>query len=166
MPEQHNDGALHPSFFEGRLLIEILSWAWEVGVGLSRIGPRKDRFQGGLDLARTITMEGRVQAPQAHRGRDIEVLIYPIHRRMRFGRLARRSIGSVRLSNADSESGPFGAYLFLPEMDLPMLAVALSTNLRYLDLWTPGLDVQAPPVTRYGFSATVGERVKPWAGLD
>jgi len=166
MEPEDNGRALSPGFFEGRVLVEILSWEWVLGVGLSRIGPREYRFQGGLDLARTITMEGRIQAPQEHRGRDIEVGIYPIHRRMRFGRLGRKSVGSVRLSNSAPEPGVCRANLLLPEMDLPMLAVALSTKLRYLDLWTRGLDVEVARVTNYGFSSTIGDKVKPWAGVD
>lgn len=166
MADQKDDGALHPSFFAGRVLIEILSWEWALGVGLSRIGPREYRFQGGLDLARTITMEGRIQAPQEHRGRDIEVGIYPIHRRMRFGRLGRKSVGSVRLSNSAPEPGGCRANLLLPEMDLPMLAVALGAKFRYLHLWTRGLDVEGARVTNYGFSSTIGDKVKPWAGVD
>lgn len=163
--EDAGGAPLDPSFFEGRVLIEILSWEWQLGVGLSRIGPREYRFQGGLDLARTITMEGRIQAPQEHRGRDIEVSIYPIHRRMRFGRLGRKSVGSVQLFSSAPEPGSRRAILLLPEMDLPMLAVALSTKLKYLDLWTRGLDVEVAKVTNYGFSSTIGDKVKPWAGM-
>lgn len=166
MEPEDNGPALSPGFFEGRVLIEILSWEWVLGVGLSRIGPRQYRFQGGLDLSRTITMEGRIQAPQEQRGRDIEVGIYPIHRRMRFGRLGRKSVGSVQLSNSAPEPGGCRANLLLPETDLPMLAVALSTKLRYLHLWTRGIDVEAARVTNYGFSSTIGDKVKPWAGVD
>ena len=166
MATEDNGAALHPSFFEGRLLVEILSWEWEVGVGLSRIGPREYRFQGGLDLARTITMECRIQAPQEHRGLDIEVNIYPIHGRMRFGRFGMKSVGSVRLFSSGPEPEGCRANLLLPEMDMPMLAVALSTKLRYLHLWTRELDVEAAKVTNYGFSSTIGDKVKPWAGVD
>jgi hypothetical protein len=166
METEDEGAALNPSFFKGRMLVEILSWEWVLGVGLSRIGPRKYRFQGGLDLARTITMEGRIQAPQEHRGRDIEVSIYPIHRRMRFGRFGLKSVGSVQLLSSAPEPGGCRANLLLPEMDLPMLAVALSTKLRYLDLWTRGFDVEVARVTNYGFSSTIGDKVKPWAGVD
>jgi hypothetical protein len=85
---------------------------------------------------------------------------------MRFGRLARRSIGSVRLFSSEPEPGACHAILLLPEQDRPMLAVALSAKFKYLDLWTRGLDVEAPRVTNYAFSPTVGDRVKAWAGVD
>lgn len=60
----------------------------------------------------------------------------------------------------------YEASLMLPEADLPMLAIALSTTTRYLDIWTPGLDVDVARITNYSLSATVGDKVKPWAGVD
>jgi len=47
-----------------------------------------------------------------------------------------------------------------------MLGIALSTATRYLHIWTPGLDVEVARVTNYSLSANLGEKVKPWAGLE
>ncbi len=56
--------------------------------------------------------------------------------------------------------------MLLPEADLTMLAIALSTTTKYLHIWTPGLDVEVARVTNYSLSADLGEKVKPWAGVD
>src|SRR4051812_30331410 len=115
METEDEGAALHPSFFEGRLLVEILAWEWNLSVGLSRVGPRKYRFQGGLDLVRTIRLEGRIQAPQEHRGRDIEVNVYPFGREMRFGRRSLKSVGSAVLPRSAAELASCRASLLLPE---------------------------------------------------
>ena len=165
MADQADNGALHPSFFEGRLLIEILSWDWRLYLGVSRVGPREYRFQGGLDRVRTIWVEGRIQAPQEHRGRDIKVIFTPFGPEMRFGGEP-KSVGSLFLFRSAPEPRDYEANLLLPEADLPMLGIALSTTTRYLHVWTSALDVEVARVTNYSLSANLGEKVKPWAGLD
>jgi hypothetical protein len=163
--DQENDDASHPSFYEGRLLVEILSWDWGLHLGVSRVGPRKDRFQGGLDRVRTIRLEGRIQAPREHRGRGIKVGVTPFGPEMRFGG-ALESVGSLHLFRSTPGARACEASLLLPEADLALLAVALSTTTRYLHIWTPGLDVEVARITDYSLSSSIGEKVKPWAGLD
>jgi hypothetical protein len=165
--ETEDEGtALHPSFFEGRLLVDILSWEWNLSVGLSRVGPRKYRFQGGLDLVRTIRLEGRIQAPQEHRGRDIEIDVYPFGRDLRFGRRGLKSVGSVAPFGSATERSSCRASLLLPEANLAFLAVALSTTARYLHIWTRELNVEAASITDYSLSSMIGDKVKSWAGVD
>lgn len=166
MADHEDEGASHPSFYKGRVLVEILSWEWSLHVGLSRVGPRKYRFQGGLDLVRTITVVGRIQAPQEHRGRDIHVEVYPIGRQIRFGRRGLQSVGSLKLPGSAPDPRGCEASLLLPEADLALLAVALSTTARYLHIWTPGLDTEVARITDYSLSSSIGDKVKPWAGLD
>jgi hypothetical protein len=157
---------LSPSFFEGRLLVEILSWDWRLGIGLSRVGPRKYRFQGGLDLVRTIWLDGRIQAPAEHRGRKIDVLVRPFGPEIRFGRRGLKSVGSLVLLTDAGERRGWEASLLLPEVDLATLAVAVSTTTKYLHIWTCGLDVEVARITDYSLSSTIGHKVKPWAGVD
>lgn len=167
MADQADSGALHPSFFEGRLLIEILSWDWRLYLGVSRVGPREYRFQGGLDRVRTIWVEGRIQAPQEHRGRDIKVGFTPFGPEMQFGGEP-KSVGTLHLFRSTPDARDWEASLLLPEADLSMLAIALSTTTKYLHIWTPRLDVDVDVarVTNYSLSASLGEKVKPWAGLE
>ena len=110
-------------------------------------------------------MEGRVQAPQEHRGRDIKVRFTPFGPEMRFGG-GLESAGSLHLFRSAPDARSWEASLLLPEADLPMLGIALSTTTKYLDVWTPGLDVEVARVTNYSLSASLGEKVKPWAGVD
>lgn len=165
MADQEDDGALHPSFFEGRLLIEVLSWDWDLYLGVSRVGPRKYRFQGGLDRVRTIRVEGRVQARQEHRGRDIKVRFTPFGPEMRFGG-GLESVGSLHLFRSAPDARDWEASLLLPEADLTMMAIALSTTTKYLHIGASALDVEVARVTNYSLSASVGEKVKPWAGIE
>jgi hypothetical protein len=165
MTDQEDAGALHPSFFDGRLLVEIVSWEWGFYLGVSRVGPRKYRFQGGLDRVRTIDVVGRIQAPQEDRGRRVRVIFTPFGPEMRFGS-GLESVGSLHLFRSASEARDWEANLLLPEADLTMMAIALSTTTRYLHIWTPGLDVEVARVTNYSLSASLGEKVKPWAGVD
>lgn len=166
MTDQAGDRPLHPSFFEGRVLIDILSWEWAFSLGVNRIGPRKYRFQGGLDRVRTIKLKGRIRAPQEHRGRDVHVYVYPFGPKMRFSRRGLQSVGSLHLFRSAPAPRDYEASLMLPEADLALLAVALSTTTKYLHIWTAGLDVEIARITRYSLSATIGEKAKPWAGLD
>jgi hypothetical protein len=166
MTDQADDRPLHPSFFDGRVLVDILSWEWAFSLGVSRIGPRKYRFQGGLDRVRTIKLQGRIQAPLEHRGRNVQVYVYPFDSKMRFSRRGLQSVGSFHLFRSAPDSRDYEASLLLPEADLALLAIALSTTTRYLHIWTAGLDVEVARITNYSLSASIGEKVKPWAGLD
>ena len=47
--------ALDPSFFDGRFMVEIREWDWNLYVALSHPKfPRKYSFQGGLNYSRGI----------------------------------------------------------------------------------------------------------------
>ena len=163
MTAGEDNASLSPRFFEGRVLIEILTWDWNLSVGLSRIGPRKYRFQGGLDLVRTIRLEGRIQAPQEHRGHDIQVDVSPFGPEMRFGRRGLKCVGWFDLP---FEAHGYRAKLLLPEADLTLLAVALSATTKYVHIWTRALDADDTRIHNYALSSTISEKVKPWAGVD
>lgn len=85
---------------------------------------------------------------------------------MRFSPRGLQSVGSLHLFRSSPDTRDYEVSLLLPEADLALLAVALSTTTRYLHIWTPGLDVEVARITNYSLSATIGEKVKPWAGLD
>ena len=165
METEDEGAALHPSFFEGRVLVEILSWDWGLFVGLSRVGPPKYRFQGGLDLVRNISLVGRILAPQEHRGHDIRVNVSPFGPEMRFGRRGLDRVGWFYLPRSAPDQRGYSASLLLPEADLTLLAVALSSTTKYLHLWTFDLDIDQANVRDYGLSSTISDKVKPWAGV-
>jgi hypothetical protein len=165
MADHEDDAPLSSSFFEGRVLVEILSWEWALGVGPSRMG-RKDAFQGGLDLVRTVAVTGRVQAPQEHRGREIHVRISPFGPEVLFGRGGLQSVGSLAVLQSAPDPRGWQANLLFPEADLATLAVALSTTTKYLHIWTCGLDVDVARITNYSLSSTIAPKVKPWAGVE
>jgi len=165
--EDEGDGVLDPSFFNGRLLIEILAWDWKLHVGLShKLTPRKYRFQGGLDLVRTIDLECRILAPREHRGHNVRVHFSPFGPRTRFGRRGMDRVGWFYLPRSAPEQRGYSASLLLPEADLTLLAVALSSTTRYLHLWTFDLDIDQAKVSNYGLSSTIADKVKPWGGVE
>ena len=140
--EDEGGAALDPSFFNGRLLIEILAWDWTLHVGLShKLTPRKHRFQGGLDLERSIVLEGRILAPQDHRGHDVRVHFSPFGPGTKFGKRGMDRVGWFYLPRSAPEPRGYRASLLLPEADLTLLAVALSSTTKYLHLWTFDLDI-------------------------
>lgn len=80
------NAALDPAFFEGRLLIDILAWDWNLRVAIcSAETPPKSRFQGGLDYGRDFLVRGRVRAPKELRGRTIKVRLSPFGPKVGFG---------------------------------------------------------------------------------
>lgn len=163
--EDEGGAPLGPRFFEGRVLIELLSWDWALYVGLSRIGPRKHRFQGGLDLVRSIELEGRVLAPEQHRAHDIRVDVSPFGPDIRFSPRGLNWVGRFERPNP-AWPGGYRASLLLPEAELAMLGIALSNTTKYLHIWTSGLEVDVATITSYSLSSTIPPKVKPWAGVD
>jgi hypothetical protein len=165
--EDGGGAALDPSFFNGRLLIEILAWDWRLHVGLShKHTPRKYRFQRGLDLVRSIHLEGRILAPQEHRGHDVRVHFSPFGPRMKFGRGGMDRVGWFYLPRSAPEQRGYSASLLLPEADLALLGVALNSRTKYLHLWMFDVDIDQAKVRDYGLSSTISDQVKPWAGVE
>jgi hypothetical protein len=61
-----------PSFFKGRVMVEIEEWNWALTVGLSH--PRaiaRQRFQGGLSYVRSFGIRGLIRAPGNLRSKAI-----------------------------------------------------------------------------------------------
>ena len=74
MPADAPNTTLAPSFFNGRLMVEIEGWNWALTVGLSHPStPPRYRFQGGLMYTRGIDIAGRIRAPSIHRGKQIRI---------------------------------------------------------------------------------------------
>src|SRR5688572_3235834 len=75
---EDGEPALDPSFFDGRLLVEIEAWNCGFHVRLSsEFMPPQYRFQGGLDVTRDFDIAGRVRAPGRFKDRRISVHLLP-----------------------------------------------------------------------------------------
>ena len=62
--DQKGNGELDPRFFEGRLLIDILAWDWNLRLAINSKAMRtKARFQG-LDYGRDFIIQGCIRAPE------------------------------------------------------------------------------------------------------
>ena len=149
--------------FEGRLLVEVLTWDCRLHVGLStELTPRKDRLQGGLNYVRSIDLSGRILAPREHRGRSITVHLSPFGPKMRFGPREMDEVGRLYLP-APAARPEFRTTLLIPEDALTTTVVCLSSVWKYLHIWTFDPDEEEASVRAYSFSADVAEKLKGWA---
>jgi hypothetical protein len=159
--DPEDEAPLNPSFFEVRLLVEIETWDWSLHVGLStQLTPKRYRFQGGLNYGRSVEITGRILAPREHRGGNIRVWMSPFGPKMRFGPRDMDEVGRLYLP---SPTRGFRATLMIPEEAIPTTVVCLNFRWKHLHLWTFDADDEEASVRDYSFSATLSEKVKPWA---
>lgn len=98
--------ALDPSFFDGRLMIDILAWDWSLRIAINPAATgRKVQFQG-LDYGRDFTIQGKIRAPRALRGRTIKVTLSPFGPRVRFGRGGLQHVGRVATLPPEAAAPP------------------------------------------------------------
>src|ERR1700744_3680418 len=90
------NAARDPSFFDGRILIDIEAWDWNLRVAVSAPSTRlKSRFQRGLDYSRDFKLRGRVRAPRAVRGKSVDVTLSPFGSKVLFGRNGLKEVGRL-----------------------------------------------------------------------
>jgi hypothetical protein len=144
--------ALDPAFFEGRLMIDILSWDWNLRVAINATAMRpRTRFQG-LDYGRDFTLHGRVRTPRELRGRTIKVTLSPFGPKVRFGRGGLGQVG--RLKTLPPDSGfDFEGVLMLPEDAIATTATSLASTWKHLQVHT--FDDDPQQVAAYFFSAAI-----------
>lgn len=120
------NAALDPQFFDGRILIDILAWDWNLRVAVSRPSTRlKSRLQGGLDYGRNFQLRGRIRAPGALRGKVIEVTLSPFGPKTLFGRNGLKDVGLLSVATPDKDAD-FAATLLLPEAAMASTATSLA----------------------------------------
>jgi hypothetical protein len=163
MPDdQQPTAVLAPSFFEGRLMIDILSWNWNLRVAISSAATRpKARFQG-LDYGRDFTIHGQVRAPRELRGKTMKVTLAPFGPKVRFGRGGLQQVGRMKAPQPGSDLD-FEAILMLPEEAIPTTATSLASNWKHLDIWTFGEELQVAGVSAYSFSMDIHPNLRAWA---
>lgn len=154
--------ALDPSFFEGRLMIDILAWDWNLRVAINPNAMRpRARFQG-VDYGRDFTIHGRIRAPRELRGKTIKATLSPFGPKVRFGRGGLRQVGGleVKAAGADHE---FEVALMLPEEAISTTATSLASVWKHLSIWTFDEDVDSAKVEAYDFAADIHPNLRAWA---
>jgi hypothetical protein len=161
--DQGGPTVFDPGFFNGRYLIEIERWDWNLHVALSPDAtPPGQRFQGGLMYGRGLEIEGRILAPPPNRGQAIRVWTSNIGPEIDFTPQGQDDVG--RLYNHRNKPGhrAYAATLLLPQDALPMAITCLASIWKYIHIWTVGEHNDEVQVTGFAFSADVHENLQPW----
>lgn len=147
---------------DARFWIAIESWDWNLSVALSSpLNPVEQRFQGGLDYARSFELWGRVLGPTPHRGKTIRIRISPFGTDLKFGQDELDEVGRLYFDPPLSSHTDLSSTLLLPESSSGPLAICLDTVSRYLfvTIFDPAADQAS--IDRYAFSSTLPEGVTP-----
>ncbi|WP_421936648.1 hypothetical protein [Phenylobacterium sp.] len=160
------NAALDPTFFDGRLLIEITAWDWNLRVAISR-APTRSRSQPlkGLDYGRDFTVRGRIRAPHALRGRSIKVTLSPFGPRVRFGQGGLKHVGVLTASPSGGETD-YEAVLMLPESAISSTATSLASIWKYLQVLTFDEGAEGAKTSAYFFAAEIHPNLREWADAD
>lgn len=157
------NAALDPRFFDGRILVDILAWDWNLRVAVSAPSARpRSRFHGGLDYGRDFKIQGRVRAPGALRGKTIDVTMSPFGPKVLFGRKGLREIGRLG-AGAPGQDADFAASLMLPESAIASTAISLATVWKHLDRWTLDATDEGARISAFSFSAEIHANLLDWA---
>jgi hypothetical protein len=149
------NAARDPRLFDGRILIDIVAWDWNLRVAVSAPSTRpKSRFQGGLDYGRDFKIQGRIRAPGELRGKTIIVSLSPFGPKVLFGRNGLKEVGRLS-AGAPGEDADFAAILMLPEAAIPSTATSLASMWRHLQLTTFDETGDGARVSAFFFSATI-----------
>lgn len=160
------NAALDPRFFDGRVLVDILAWDWNLRVAVSDPSARpKSRFQGGLDYRRDFKIQGRFRAPGALRGKTIGVTLSPFGPKVLFGHNGLGEVGRLTVK-ASGEDADFAATLMLPESAIPSTATSLASIWKHLHLWIFDEIDEGARVSAFAFSAEVHPNLLDWANGD
>ena len=162
MPEAERNAAEEPGFFDGRYLIDILSWDLSLHVGVSReIVPPEYRFQGGLDYARSFEIQGRIAAPVSARSQTVTVWLMPFGPDVKFDISDGSGVGILH-----KHETPYGvrlsAQLLIPEASIAPVATCLNSRWKFIHVWTFDDSEERAEVRAFSFSSTVHENLKPW----
>ena len=154
---------LDTSFFDGRMMIDILSWDWNLRLALdpTAVGPKAR--PPGLAYRRDFTIEGRIRTPVALGGKIIKVELSPFGPKVRFGQGGLKQVGRIVASPPDA-GFDFEATLLLPEDAISTTATSLASNWKHLSVWTFDQSDVAARVAAYSFAAQMHPSVGGGAG--
>ncbi|MES2343145.1 MAG: hypothetical protein V4597_15845 [Pseudomonadota bacterium] len=158
------NAASDPSFFDGRLLIDILAWDWNLSVAIGdRVVSGSKLASQGLDYGRDFTIHGHVRAPRELRGKTIKVTLSPFGPKVRFGRGGLQHVGEF---TPPSEGFEFEAVLMLPEEAIASTATSLGSRWKYLQIKTDDEGPDGAKASAYFFHARIHPNLKAWANAD
>ena len=121
------NAARDPRSFDGRILVDILGWTWNLRVAVSAPSARpKARFQNGLEYGRDFQIQGRIRSPSVLRGKSMDLTLTPFGPRVLFGRNGLTDVGRITVRATGAEEG-FAAVLMLPESAIPSTATSLAS---------------------------------------
>jgi hypothetical protein len=164
MPSDPDNATHDPGFFDGRFMVEIEAWNWDLYVGLSHPSmPRKFRFQGGLTYNRSVVLDGRIRAPSAHRGMPIQVWLSPFSRGVRFN-ANKHDVGRFYSHGLGARGPAFEADLRIPEEALAPALISLGSVWKFVDIWTA--KDRPESVRAFTFSAAIHPNLVDWAGPE
>lgn len=167
MPADASNATTDPGFFDGRLMVEIGDWDWNLHVRLSSpLTPPEARFQGGLNYTRGIELIGRIRAPHTHRGMQTRVWISPFGPEIAFGPRGLDDVGRLYWKRDDALGSGLRASLLLPESALAPALTCLSSVWKYLDIWAADDDGAEASVTAFSFCASIHPNLAEWAGPE
>lgn len=119
------NAALEPGFFDGRVLVEMLSWDGTLDIGLSPEGvPPEYRFQGGLRYSPGFEIKGRVTAPRIWRDKSIRIWISFFGPEVTFDLDDPMGVGRLYKYDPPHYGAAFGATLLAPKEAISFAATA------------------------------------------
>jgi hypothetical protein len=157
-----SDRGLDPSYFEGRYLVEIESWNWELGLGLMPASaPAEAKVHGELMYTRGVDIRGRVLVPRAYQPRTMGLWLTPSKLEYWSGPKARDDIGQLTFHEEPLNGMDLSASVLIPEDALSNVLTCLASIWRYVHLWNAG-DFPQAILTMVTFSRDIPERLRPW----
>lgn len=154
-----------PSFFDGRLMIDILAWDWNLRVATNQAVTRSKARSLVLDYGRDFTIHGRVRAPREHRGKDIKVTLSPFGPKVRFGRGGLQQVGKLTVCPEGSDFD-LEAVLMLPEAAIASTAASLASTWKHLQIKTHDEGPGGAKASAYFFQARIPPNLEAWANAD
>lgn len=154
--------ALDPTFFDGRLLIDILDWDWQLRIAVEAGAKRRGRLSKGLAYGRDFVIRGRIRAPRELHGKAIKVTLSPFGRKVKFGYGGLQQIGSLRVPATRGDCD-FEALLMLPEGAIPATAASLATIWKNLQILMFDESAEGAAVSHYFFGADIHPNLEAWA---
>jgi hypothetical protein len=157
------NAASDTGFFDGRLLIDILTWDWNLRIAIGRVLTEPKSRSHGLDYGRDFTIHGRVRAPRELRGKTIKVTLTPFGPKVRFGRGGLQYVGEF---TPPSEGFELAAVLMLPEDAITSTATSLGSRWKYLQIRTDDEGPDGTKASAYFFHARIHPNLEAWANAD
>jgi len=165
MSEAESNAAEDPRFFDGRYLVEIQAWDWNLHVAVSReVVPPDYRFQGGLDYVTTFELETRVVAPQHLCGRRLRAWLTPFGPDVKFDVKDPDGVGRLYRHDPSKYGFDYSATLLIPESSISTTATCLASVWRYIHMWSFDDEGDELALERFSFSRDIPPKIASWAG--